>query len=97
MFSLRLTRLIGRKSQAQSASLATTVFAQLDTKGVFRDQKELIVVCHSLGGLIVERMPIDHPEISRKTNSIQFVWTPHEGGFKETTNPILLFIEAFGN
>jgi pimeloyl-ACP methyl ester carboxylesterase len=78
------------------ASLATKLFAQLDAVGVFNDHTELIFICHSLGGLVVERRLIEHPEIGRKTSFIQFFGTPHEGGFRETTNPVLSFLDAFG-
>lgn len=85
------------KESGTIASLASKLFAQLATAAVFNDHKELIFVCHSLGGLIVEQMLIEHPETSAKTNFIQFFGTPHEGGFRETNNPILSFIEAFGS
>lgn len=85
------------KESGTIASLAAALFAQLDAAGVFNDHKELIFVCHSLGGLVVERMLIEHSEISGKTSFIQFFGTPHEGGFRETTNPILSFVEAFGS
>ena len=84
------------KESSTIASLATKLFAQLDGSGIFNDHKELIFVCHSLGGLVVERMLIEHPEISGRTSFIQFFGTPHEGGFRETINPVLSFIEAFG-
>jgi hypothetical protein len=78
-------------------SLADKLFGQLNGAHVLADHQELIFVCHSLGGLVVERMLIGHPEIAAKTSFIQFYGTPHEGGFSETTNALVTFIATFGN
>jgi pimeloyl-ACP methyl ester carboxylesterase len=79
------------------AKLADKVFEQLDNLRVVSDHNEVIFVCHSLGGLVVERMLIEHPEIAAKTVFIQFYGTPHEGAFSEVGNPIASFIAAYGN
>jgi pimeloyl-ACP methyl ester carboxylesterase len=84
------------KETGTIASLAALLFAQLEHFQVAANHKDLIFVCHSLGGLIVERMLIEHPELSSKTSFIQFYGTPHEGAFSVVANPILSFIAAFG-
>lgn len=77
-------------------SLSELLYAQLSHFSVASDHKDMVFICHSLGGLIVERMLIDHPDLSKKTSFIQFFGTPHEGAFTEITNPIFSFIAAYG-
>ncbi len=84
------------KETGTIASLAALLFAQLDHFQVAADHEDLVFVCHSLGGLVVERMLIEHPELSSKTSFIQFYGTPHEGAFSVLSNPILSFIAAYG-
>jgi pimeloyl-ACP methyl ester carboxylesterase len=84
------------KETATIASLAAGLVEQLNQFRVIEDHKDLVFVCHSLGGLIVERMLIEHPEISSKTAFIQFFGTPHEGAFSEFKSPMFSFLGAFG-
>ena len=85
-----------RNENSTIAQLAEKVYKQLSDLGVLGEHKEVIFVCHSLGGLVVERMLIDHPDIAAKTPFIQFYGTPHEGVLSPTTNPLLGFIKLFG-
>jgi pimeloyl-ACP methyl ester carboxylesterase len=58
--------------------------------------QDFIFLCASLGGLVVEQMLIDHPELAAKTSLIQFYGTPHQGAWSEFGNPINTIIAALG-
>jgi pimeloyl-ACP methyl ester carboxylesterase len=85
-----------RNENSTIALLAGRVYKQLSDLAVLGEHKELIFVCHSLGGLVVERLLIDHPDIGAKTAFIQFYGTPHEGVLSPTTNLLLGFLKLLG-
>jgi pimeloyl-ACP methyl ester carboxylesterase len=79
------------------SNLAAALWKQLnDDFGVVSRHQDFIFLCHSLGGLVVEQMLIDHPELAAQTSFIQFYGTPHQGGFSEYSNPINTLIAALG-
>lgn len=86
-----------REENSKISNLADALFQELTSMGVVTEHRDLVFLCHSLGGLVVERMLIDRPEIAAKTSFIQFFGTPHQGAFSEVTNPIASFIAAFGS
>ena len=48
---------------------------------VFASHREVVFICHSLGGLIVEEMLVDHPKFASQVPFIVFYATPHAGSF----------------
>jgi pimeloyl-ACP methyl ester carboxylesterase len=61
--------------QTIAASLATQLAA------VFSSHKEVIFICHSLGGLIVKELLLDNPRYTKKVPFIVFYATPGGGSF----------------
>jgi pimeloyl-ACP methyl ester carboxylesterase len=59
--------------------LGTDLFKELSTANVFADHKEVVFVCHSLGGLVIETLLIDHPEVTGQVAYLHFYGTPHQG------------------
>jgi pimeloyl-ACP methyl ester carboxylesterase len=81
---------------SQVSTLASGLWNQLNVEfDVVSRHQDFIFLCHSLGGLVVEQMLIDHPELAANTSLIQFYGTPHQGGFSEYTNPFNNIIAAF--
>ncbi len=48
---------------------------------VFTSHRRVIFICHSLGGLIVKQMIVDHPNFAQKIPFIVFYATPGSGAF----------------
>ena len=60
---------------------ASVVWEQLRNENVWGDHREVVFVCHSLGGLVVERMLILHPEIASQVPFLVSFGTPHQGSY----------------
>ncbi len=73
------TRFTGQNQSIKE--LSTELFKQLSDARVLSEHTEFIFLCHSLGGLVVDTMLIDHPEIANKVAYLQYFGTPHEGSF----------------
>jgi pimeloyl-ACP methyl ester carboxylesterase len=78
-------------------SLSEMVFGELDKSGVLSEHDQLIFLCHSLGGIVIERMLLSHPEVAAKTAFIQFYGTPHQGALTEKYNPLNAFLKVFAD
>jgi pimeloyl-ACP methyl ester carboxylesterase len=48
---------------------------------VFAGHKQVIFICHSLGGLLVEQLLVDHPNFASEVPFVVFYATPHAGSF----------------
>ncbi len=48
---------------------------------IFDRHREVIFICHSLGGLIVEEMLVDQPKLAAQVPFVVFYATPHAGSF----------------
>jgi pimeloyl-ACP methyl ester carboxylesterase len=59
----------------------SVVWDQLTAENVWADHREVVFLCHSLGGLVVERMLILHPELGTHVPFIVSFGTPHQGSF----------------
>jgi hypothetical protein len=72
-----LTPFTGNHNSVQmiSASLGR------DLADVFATHKEIIFLCHSLGGLIVKQLLVDNPGYAQKVPFIVFYATPGTGSF----------------
>src|ERR1039457_2535754 len=57
-----------------SSSSVQTIAASLaaELAGVFSSHKEVIFLCHSLGGLIVKQLLLDNPQYAKKVPFIVF-------------------------
>lgn len=71
------TRFIGPNHSIRQ--LGSDLFKELSDAKIFADHQEIVFLCHSLGGLVVETMLIDHPEIVPKVAYLHFYGTPHQG------------------
>ena len=76
--------------------LAKSLYEQLDRNGILKDYQDLVFICHSLGGLVVERMLLEHPDAAAKTSFIQFFGTPHQGAFSDKYDALIGLVGAFG-
>lgn len=72
-----LTGFTGNNGNVQtiSASLAR------DLADVFSTHKQVVFLCHSLGGLIVKQLLLDNPQYAQKVPFIVFYATPGAGSF----------------
>jgi hypothetical protein len=61
--------------------LTSDLFKELSDAKVFSEHKEFIFICHSLGGLVVDTMLIEHPEIASRVAYLQYFGTTHQGSF----------------
>jgi len=66
-------------SMATVSDVAESLFQYTETDKVFQDHQEVVFVCHSLGGLVVEQMLLQHRSIATKIPFIVFYSTPHTG------------------
>jgi len=71
------TSLLGNSSTVQT--IAATLGS--DLTDVFSSHKEVIFLCHSLGGLIVKQLLLDNPQYANKVPFIVFYATPGGGSF----------------
>jgi pimeloyl-ACP methyl ester carboxylesterase len=71
------TSLLGNSSTVQT--IAATLRA--DLADVFSSHKEVIFLCHSLGGLIVKQLLLDNPQYAEKVPFMVFYATPGGGSF----------------
>jgi hypothetical protein len=70
-----------RGNTNSTIDLAHFLWQQLTEEHVWSDHREVVFVCHSLGGLIVERMLIAHPDVAGQVPFLVSYGTPHEGSF----------------
>jgi pimeloyl-ACP methyl ester carboxylesterase len=82
------TRFVGQNHSIKQ--LGSDLFKELSDARVFTDHKEIVFVCHSLGGLVVESMLIRHPEIVGQVAYLHFYGTPQQGSI------VANFRAAFG-
>src|ERR1700733_4128681 len=54
---------------------------EAELRPIFDSHKQVIFICHSLGGLIVKQLIIDHPNLAQKVPFIVFYATPGAGAF----------------
>lgn len=52
-----------------------------DLSDIFATHSQVVFVCHSLGGLIVEELVLERPDYAAKIPFIVFYATPHSGAF----------------
>ena len=64
-----------------TVDLANLLWKQLSEEHLWSDHREVVFVCHSLGGLVVERMLIAHADVSAQVPFLVSFGTPHEGSF----------------
>lgn len=72
-----------KTSLLKNSNTVRTIAASLgsDLADVFSSHKEVIFLCHSLGGLIVKQLLLDNPEYANKVPFIVFYATPGGGSF----------------
>ena len=61
------------------ANLAARFGDFLQTDHVLTDHDQVIFLCHSMGGLVVERLILRHQELAPKVKFLFFASTPQEG------------------
>lgn len=66
-------------STATVPDIAESLFQFLEADSVFTDHREVIFVCHSLGGLVVEQMLLQHRTFAKQVPFIVSYSTPHTG------------------
>ena len=64
---------------ATVSDVAESMFQFMETDQVFRAHREVVFVCHSLGGIVVEQMLLQHHSFGSKVPFIVFYSTPHGG------------------
>ena len=71
------TSVLGNVSSVQTIAAAL----KSDLTDIFSSHKEVIFLCHSLGGLIVKQLLLDNPQYANKVPFIVFYATPGGGSF----------------
>lgn len=59
--------------------LALSLDQSLKNDGVFSKHRQVVFVCHSLGGLVLQRLLLTHRDYASKVARIYFYSTPNEG------------------
>src|SRR5262249_44678718 len=68
---------------------AVSLDQSMRNDGIFAKHSEVIFVCHSLGGLVVQRLLLSHRELASKVKQIYFYSTPNEGAGVAAVGKIL--------
>ena len=69
----------GNKNNVKTIAIALD--QRLESAGIFSKHKQVIFVCHSLGGLIVQELILAHPSYADQISFVLFYATPHAGSF----------------
>jgi pimeloyl-ACP methyl ester carboxylesterase len=68
------------RGQYSTVQLSEVLWQELKRQGVW-DHGEVVFIAHSLGGILVEEMLLDHPADAAHVRFIVSYSTPHEGSF----------------
>jgi pimeloyl-ACP methyl ester carboxylesterase len=69
-----------RRGQLSTAQLAQILWQGLQRQRVW-DHQEVVFIAHSLGGILVEEMLLNHPADAGRVRFIVSYATPHQGAF----------------
>lgn len=69
-----------RRGQLSTAQLAQILWQGLERQRVW-DHQEVVFISHSLGGILVEEMLLNHPADAGRVRFIVSYATPHQGSF----------------
>jgi triacylglycerol esterase/lipase EstA (alpha/beta hydrolase family) len=69
-----------RRGQLSTAQLAQILWQGLERQRVW-DHQEVVFIAHSLGGILVEEMLLNHPADAARVRFIVSYATPHQGSF----------------
>ena len=69
-----------RRGQLSTAQLAQILWQGLEQQRVW-DHPEVVFIAHSLGGILVEEMLLNHPADAARVRFIVSYATPHQGSF----------------
>jgi pimeloyl-ACP methyl ester carboxylesterase len=69
-----------RRGQLSTAQLAQILWQGLERQR-FWDHQEVVFIAHSLGGILVEEMLLNHPADAGRVRFIVSYATPHQGSF----------------
>jgi len=68
------------RGKLSTAQLEQILWQKLKAQGVW-DHGEVVIIAHSLGGILTEEMLLDHPADAAHVRFIVSYSTPHEGSF----------------
>jgi pimeloyl-ACP methyl ester carboxylesterase len=71
--------------------IVSRIHADMQRDGIFTRHREAVFVCHSLGGIVIERLLLDHPEVATHVPFIYFLGTPFTG------SAIASYVSFFGS
>ncbi|KAH7647309.1 hypothetical protein FG379_002976 [Cryptosporidium bovis] len=76
-------------NKATLNKISEEIYNRLKKANVF-SKKDNIIICHSMGGILLKLMITNHPELTKKIKGIIFFGTPHFG-----TNIHSLLVDIF--